>query len=158
MKIVEGLLDARGLKCAIVASRFNQALVDELIKGAQDALKRHGAQDDEQHLVWVPGAWEIPVVAKRLAQTGRFDALICVGCLIKGSTRHFEYIAGPTAGSLAHIGLETGVPITMGILTTESLQQAQERANGPTGNVGFSAAVAAIETAQVLRQIAQELK
>jgi len=153
-KILQGNLNAQGLKIAIVASRFNQMIVDKLVDGALHALTQHGAHHEQQTILWVPGAWEIPVAAQRCAKSRQFDAIICVGALIKGSTYHFEYVASEACKGIAAIALETGVPVTMGILTTNSLTQAIERSGATMGNIGYNAAMAAIETTNLLRQIA----
>lgn len=150
---LNGSLNASNLKFAIIASRFNQFIVEKLANGALDALTKHGATRSDQALLWVPGAWEIPVVTKKAARSGQFDAIICVGALIKGSTYHFDYVANETCKGIAQIALETGVPVTMGILTTDTLEQAIERSGATMGNSGFNAAAAAIETINLLRQL-----
>jgi 6,7-dimethyl-8-ribityllumazine synthase len=152
-KIISASLDASGLKFAIVASRFNQFLVERLVEGAQDALVRHGAKINDLTIVWVPGAWEIPVVTQRIARQRQFNGIVCVGVLIKGSTYHFDMIANEACNGIGQIALENGIPIAMGILTTDSLTQAIERSGTTMGNQGYSAAMAAIEVANIFRQI-----
>jgi 6,7-dimethyl-8-ribityllumazine synthase len=144
-RIFEGRFDARGRKVAIVASRFNDFFTKELLAGAQDCLRRHGVPDDDVDVAWVPGSFEIPLVAKRLASSGRFGAVICVGCLIQGDTPHFQYIAAEVSKGIAQASLETGVPIVFGVITAETLDQAMERAGTKAGNKGFDAAATALE-------------
>lgn len=152
MKVHEGGLDASGLRIAIVASRFNEVVVRTLVDGAVDCLRRHGAADDDIELAWVPGAWEIPVVCRRLADGGRFDAVVALGAVVRGQTAHFEYVAGQAA-EVGRIGAETGVPVAFGVLTTETFEQAVDRAGGKLGNKGWEAALAAIETARLLADL-----
>ena len=152
MKVHEGGLDATGLRVAIVASRFNEVVVRPLVDGAVDCLRRHGAGDDDIELAWVPGAWEIPVVCRRLAASGRFDAVVTLGAVVRGQTAHFEYVAGQAA-EVGRIAAETGVPIAFGVLTTETFEQAVDRAGGKLGNKGWEAALAAIETARLLADL-----
>jgi 6,7-dimethyl-8-ribityllumazine synthase len=152
-KKLEGQLDALGMKFALVASRFNEFLVDKLIAGAQDCLLRHGAEDDDLHLLRAPGSFELPFVAKLAAETGSFDAIICLGAVIRGSTPHFEYIAAETAKGIAQVGMSTGVPTVFGVLTTDSLEQAIERAGSKGGNKGWDAALSAIELVDLGRRI-----
>ena len=148
-KIVEGRLDARGLRFAIVVSRFNDFISDRLLGGALDALLRNGALESDIQVVKVPGAWEIPLTSKRLAQQKAHDAIICLGAVIRGSTPHFEYVSAEVSKGIAAVSLECGVPITFGVLTTDSLEQAIERAGTKAGNKGFDAALAAIEMASL---------
>lgn len=145
MQTYEGALDGRRLRIAIVASRFNETISRRLVDGALHALKQHGVADDDVSLSWVPGAFEIPVVAQRLASSGEVDAVVAIGAVIRGETAHFEYVAGPAATGVASASLETGVPISFGVLTTETSEQAAERAGGKMGNKGYEAAVTAIE-------------
>lgn len=152
-RVLEGVLAAKGLSFGIVASRFNEFITARLLEGALDALRRHGAEEDRITIARVPGAYEIPLVAKRMAAGGGYDAVICLGTVIRGATPHFDYIAGEVAKGVAMAGLETGVPIAFGVLTTDSIEQAVERAGTKAGNKGFDAAVAAIEMARLLRQI-----
>ena len=153
MKTHEGTLIVSDARIAIVLSRFNSLIGDRLLEGALDTLKRHGVTDDDISLVRVPGAFEIPLAASVLAKTGRYDAVICLGAVIRGSTAHFDYVAGPLASGLASIAVDTGVPILFGVLTTDTIEQALERAGTKAGNKGAEAALVAVEMAQVLRQI-----
>jgi len=153
LKTVEGKLLAQNLKFAIVAGRFNEFITGKLIGGALDALKRHGADENDIELVWVPGAYEIPLIAKKVTEQGRFDAVICLGAVIRGSTPHFDYVSSEVTKGIAHVGLETGVPIVFGVLTTDTIEQAIERAGTKAGNKGFDAAMTAIETANLLKQL-----
>ena len=152
-KVLEGHLNASGLKTAIIASRFNHLFVEKLVKGAMDGLVRHGATAQDQTIVWVPGGWEMPIATERAAQTRRFDAIICVGAVIRGGTPHFDFVAGEMIKGIAQVQLKHNIPLTMGILTTDNLEQAIERCGTKMGNKGFEAAVAAIETVQVLRAL-----
>jgi 6,7-dimethyl-8-ribityllumazine synthase len=147
----EGTFDATGLRFAIVVSRFNELVTRQLLEGARDCLRRHGADEDRLAVAWVPGAWEIPLVAQRLARSGSFDAVICLGAVIRGATAHFDYVAGQAAAGVARAALDTDVPITFGILTTDTVDQALERAGLKAGNKGFDAALAAIEMATLGR-------
>jgi 6,7-dimethyl-8-ribityllumazine synthase len=152
-KIIEGELLARDLRFAIVAARFNDFVVDPLIRGALDALRRHGVADKQIDIVRVPGAFDIPVVARKLALAQRYDALIALGCVIRGQTPHFDYVAGECAGGIARIALESGVPIAFGVLTTDTAEQAVDRAGGKAGNKGADAALVALEMANLLRRL-----
>jgi len=138
---------------AIVASRFNQFIVDELVAGAADAMKRHGIPEDHQLLVWVPGAYELPLAADRLAATGQFDAIVALGAVIRGGTPHFDFVAGECASGLSRVALNRGLPVTFGVLTTDSVEQALERAGTGEGNKGFDVAMTAIEMVETLRKI-----
>jgi len=151
--VIEGKLEARGLKFAIVVSRFNDFICDRLLGGALDALLRNGASESDLEVVKVPGAWEIPLISKKLAERQRYDAIICLGTVIRGSTPHFEYVSAEVSKGVATVGLEHGVPITFGVLTTDSLEQAIERAGTKAGNKGFDAALAAIEMANLMRAL-----
>lgn len=150
-KKFEGQLVADGLKVGIVASRFNEFITNKLLEGAIDALKRHGVADDGIAVAWVPGAFEIPMVAQKMAETGNYDAVICVGAVIRGSTPHFDYVAAEVSKGVAQVGLKTGVPTIFGVITTENIEQAIERAGTKSGNKGFEAAEAAIEMANLLK-------
>ncbi|MDR7601915.1 MAG: 6,7-dimethyl-8-ribityllumazine synthase [Armatimonadota bacterium] len=145
----EGHLDGRGLRVGVVVSRFNEAITRVLLEGALDTLRRHGAE--EVDVAWVPGAFEIPLVALRLAQSGRYHAVICLGTVIRGATPHFEYVAGQSAAGVAQAALSTGVPVIYGILTADTLEQALERAGTKGGNRGRDAALAALEMANLLK-------
>jgi len=151
--VYEGRLTAEGLRCAIVVSRFNELITRQLLRGAQDALTRHGAAPDAVDVVWVPGAFEVPVVARALAANGRYDAVICLGALIRGATPHFDTLDGAVTSAIQSIAADTGVPCVFGVLTTDSVEHALERAGSKAVNKGYDAAVAAVETASVLRQI-----
>lgn len=151
MRTVEGKLSGEGLKFALVVSRFNSFITERLLEGALDCLRRQGVADDNLMLVRVPGAWEIPVVVKRLAKNKAYDGVICLGAVIRGSTPHFDYVAAEVSKGIAQISLETGVPISFGILTTDTIEQAIERAGSKAGNKGFAAAAAAIEMVNLLK-------
>lgn len=151
---LEGKLNAQGLRFAIVVSRFNEFITGKLLSGAIDSLIRHGAEESNITVAWVPGTFEIPIVAQKLAASQRFDAVVCLGALIRGATPHFDYLAGEVTKGIAHVGLQTGVPTIFGVLTTESIEQAVERAGTKSGNKGFDAATTAIEMADLLRQLA----
>ena len=153
-KKFEGQLVADGLKIGIVASRFNEFITNKLLEGAIDALKRHGVADDGIAVAWVPGAFEIPMVAKKMAESGSYDAVICVGAVIRGSTPHFDSVAAEVSKGVAQVGLQTGVPTIFGVITTDNIEQAIERAGTKSGNKGFEAAEAAIEMANLLRALA----
>jgi 6,7-dimethyl-8-ribityllumazine synthase len=153
IKTVEGQLDAKGLKVAILASRFNDFIVDKLVGGAVDALTRHGASREDLTIVRIPGAFEMPLVAQKLAKSGKFDGLVCVGAVIRGATPHFDFVAGECAKGLAMVSLEHGIPLGFGVLTTDSLEQAIERSGSKAGNKGVDAAMAMLETARVLAQL-----
>jgi len=147
---IEGNLSAEGSSFGIVASRFNDFVVKALLEGAIEAIRRHGGDAGSVDVVWVPGSFEIPVVARELALSGRYDALVCLGAVIRGATAHFDYVAGGVAGGISRVSLETGVPVIFGVITTESIEQAIERAGTKMGNKGFEAAVSAMEMADVM--------
>ena len=149
-KTIEGKLTAQGLKFGIVVSRFNEFINAKLLGGAMDALIRHGAADDDIEVVWVPGAYEIPLIAQKMANSKKYDAIICLGTVIRGSTTHYDYVCNEVAKGVAHVGLNTGVPTMFGVVTTE---KAIERAGTKAGNKGFDAAVGAIEMANLLKEI-----
>ena len=152
-KTIEGALDAKGLSFAVVVSRFNDFIGARLLEGCLDALTRHGADDKKITVVRVPGSFEIPLAAKKLAASKKYHAVIALGAVIRGGTPHFDYVAAEASKGIAHVMLETGVPVAFGILTTDSLEQALERAGAKSGNKGYAAAVSAIEMARVLAQI-----
>ncbi|AFG37396.1 6,7-dimethyl-8-ribityllumazine synthase [Spirochaeta africana] len=152
---IAGALNAAGMRTAIVAGRFNSLVSEQLISGALDCLTRHGAAAEEQTVIRVPGAFEIPFTAKQLAQKGGFDAIICVGAVIRGSTPHFDFVANEAAKGIAQAGLQTGVPIIFGVITTNDIEQALERAGTKAGNKGWDAALSAIEMADLTRRIAE---
>ncbi len=148
-----GSLDAAGLRIGIVAARFNEAVVDRLVSGAIDAVTRHGGSADEITVVWVPGAFEVPLALKTLAASGSVDALVALGCVVRGATPHFDYVAGQCAAGASQVALDSGVPVGFGVLTTDTWDQAVERAGGKLGNKGAEAAATAIEMARVLKAL-----
>ncbi len=149
----EGNLTGQGLKIGIVVGRFNSFITGKLLEGAQDALKRHGVDTNDVDLAWVPGAFEIPLVAKRMAQKGNYDAVVCLGTVIRGATPHFDYVAGEAAKGVAQTSLSTGIPVIFGVLTTDTIEQAIERAGTKAGNKGFESAVCAIEMANLMKAL-----
>ncbi len=153
MRIHQGTIQGAGLRVGVVAARFNETVVNALVAGALDIARRAGIDDDAIELAWVPGAFEIPVVAQALARSGRVDAVVCLGAVIRGDTPHFDYVAGGAATGVAKVGLETGVPVLFGVLTTDSAEQAEARAGGKAGNKGADVMLAAIETVRVLRSL-----
>lgn len=150
---IEGNLDAKGLKFGIVVSRFNSFICERLLEGALDAIIRHGGSDADISVARVPGAYEIPLAAQKLAASRKYDAVICLGAVIRGSTPHFDYVAAEVSKGVASVSLETGLPIAFGVLTTDTIEQAVERAGTKAGNKGFEAAVTAIETANLLKAL-----
>jgi 6,7-dimethyl-8-ribityllumazine synthase len=152
-KVIEGELLSRDLRFVVVAARFNEFVVEPLLRGALDALKRHGVLEKQIEIVKVPGAFEMPVVVKKLAQSQRYDAIITLGAVIRGQTPHFDYVAGECAGGIGRIALETGVPVAFGVLTTDTVEQAVDRAGGKAGNKGADCALVAIEMANLLRRL-----
>jgi 6,7-dimethyl-8-ribityllumazine synthase len=152
MKTYEGSYDGAGLRIAVVAARFNDTVVERLVAGALDCLRRHGVAEDDLELAWVPGSWELPVTVRRLADTGRFDAIVTLGAVVRGQTAHFDYVAGQAA-AVGGISADTGIPVTFGVLTTETFDQAVDRSGGKLGNKGWEAALAAIETARLLADL-----
>lgn len=153
MNEIHGRLRGDGRRFALVVSRFNDFVTRSLLAGARDCLVRHGAADDAIAVVWVPGAWEIPVALRRLARGGRFDALIALGAVIRGGTPHFDYVAGEVAKGVAAVGMQSEIPVVFGVLTTDSIEQAIERAGTKAGNKGWEAALAALEMTDVLAQL-----
>ena len=154
-KVYEGHLISEGLKYGIVVGRFNEFISSKLLGGALDALKRHGAEDDEVEVAWVPGAFEIPLIAQKMAESGKYDAVITLGAVIRGSTPHFDYVCNEVAKGVAAINLKTGVPTIFGVLTADSIEQAIERAGTKAGNKGWEAAVTAIEMANLTKAAAR---
>jgi len=152
VKIIEGKLDAKGLKVAIVVSRFNELVSKGLVDGAIDCLKRHNASEDAIDVAWVPGVFEIPLIAKTLTKK-KYDAVICLGAVIRGSTPHFDFVAAEAAKGIAQVSLDTEVPVVFGVLTTDNIEQALERAGTKLGNKGFSAALSAIELVNLKKEI-----
>ncbi len=149
----EGTLLGKGLKIGVVVSRFNEFITSKLLSGAQDALTRHGVAEADVDVAWVPGAFEIPLVAQRLAASKKYNAVICLGTVIRGATPHFDYIASEVSKGIARVGLDTGVPVVFGVITADTLEQAIERAGTKSGNKGFDAATTAIEMANLLRNV-----
>ena len=152
-RVLEGTLSAKGLKVAILVSRFNDFICQRLLGGAMDALTRLGAKEDDITVVKVPGSFEIPLAAKRLAESKKYDAVVCIGAVIRGATPHFDYVAAEVSKGIAQVSLETGVPVTFGVLTTDTLEQAIERAGSKAGNKGFEAAMAAVEMADLMGKL-----
>ena len=153
MNIIEGKLLAEGQKIAIVAGRFNEIITNKLLGGAIDAFKRHGGDENNIDLAWVPGSFEIPLVAKKMAESKKYDAVICLGAVIRGATAHFEMVANETTKGIAAASLQTGVPVIFGVLTTDNIEQAIERAGSKAGNKGFEAVTTAIEMINLMKQI-----
>ena len=152
-RTLEGDLNGQGLAIAIVVARFNGIVTGYLLDGAREALRRHGVADDEVDVAWVPGSFEIPLVAKRLGETGRYAAVICIGAVIRGETDHYDHVAGSVTSGIARVGLDTGVPTIFGVLTTDTVEQALNRSGLKAGNNGYDAAVAAIEMATLLTKV-----
>lgn len=153
LRTLEGDLLARDLRFAIVATRFNELVVDRLVDGVVDALLRHGASEKNLELVRVPGAYEMPLVVRKLAQSRRYDAIVALGAVVRGQTAHFDFVAGECSSGVARVALETGVPVGFGVLTTETMEQALDRAGGKAGNKGAEAALAALEMANLLKRL-----
>ncbi len=153
IKIYEGNLIAEGLKLGIITGRFNEFISSKLLSGAIDAIARHGGKAENIEAAWVPGAFEIPLAAQKMAASQKFDAVICLGAVIRGSTSHFDYVAGEVAKGVAKVSLDTGIPVIFGVLTTDTIEQAIERAGTKAGNKGYDAAVTAIEMANLLKQL-----
>lgn len=153
MKTFEGHLIGSGLKVAIVVARFNEFITSKLLGGAEDALKRHGVEESDVTVAWVPGAFELPLVAKKLAESGKYDAVITLGTVIRGATTHYDYVCNEAAKGVSQASLTTGVPVIFGVLTTESIEQAVERAGTKAGNKGYEAAVTAIEMGNLLKAL-----
>ena len=153
MKVLEGNLVAEGLKIGIVAARFNEFIVSKLIGGAEDALKRHGVREDDIELAWVPGAFEIPLIAQKMAHSKKYDAVLCLGAVIKGATSHYDYVCAEVSKGIATVSLNSNIPVMFGVLTTDSIEQAIERAGTKAGNKGFDVAVSAIEMCNVIKTL-----
>lgn len=156
MREVRGEPGARGLRVAVVAARFNEVVVRRLVDGAVACLRKHGIAEEDLNLVWVPGAFELPLVARELAAAGAHDAIVCLGAVIRGETAHFDYVAGAAAEGIRRAALDTGVPVTFGVLTTDTLEQAMERAGGSHGNKGWDAAMAATEMASLMERLPKQ--
>ncbi|MBP7934163.1 MAG: 6,7-dimethyl-8-ribityllumazine synthase [Phycisphaerae bacterium] len=157
-RIIQGELLAKGQRFAIVVSRFNEFISSRLLGGATDALERHGCAGGDITVIWVPGAWEVPMTARKAAASGRFDAVICLGCVIRGETPHFDYVASEAAKGIAQVGLESGMPVVFGVLTADTLEQAINRAGAKAGNKGADAAMTAIEMVNVYAKLLPKKK
>jgi len=153
IQVMEGKVVAEGMKIAIVAARFNDFIVSKLVSGAVDGLVRHGMSEDEITLAWVPGAFEIPVLAEKMAKSGKYDAVICLGTVIRGATSHYDYVCSEVSKGIAHASMETGIPVMFGVVTTENIEQAVERAGTKAGNKGYDCALGAIEMVNLMRQV-----
>ncbi len=153
MKILEGKIDASGLKVAIIVSRFNEFITNKLLGGALDCLQRNNAKEEDITIIWVPGSFEIPPVAKKIAESEKYDSIICLGAVIRGATPHFDYVAAEVSKGVAQISLSSKMPVIFGVLTTDTIEQAIERAGTKSGNKGFDAALSAIEMANIYKQI-----
>lgn len=153
MQVFEGNLVAKKIRVGIVAARFNEFITSKLLSGALDGLKRHNVEDDDISVAWVPGAFEIPLVASKMAQSGKYDAVICLGAVIRGSTTHYDYVCSEVSKGIANVSLQTGVPVMFGVLTTENIEQAIERAGTKAGNKGYDCAVGAIEMVNLMQSI-----
>ncbi len=151
METIEGKLIGKGMKFGVVAARFNDFITSKLLEGAMDALIRHGAESDDVSVAWVPGSFEIPLAAQKMAASGKYDAVICLGAVIKGSTDHYDYVCAEVSKGVAQVGLNSGIPVLFGVLTTDNIEQAIERAGTKAGNKGFDVAVSAIEMVDLLR-------
>ena len=151
--IIEGYISGKGMKFGIVAARFNEFIVSKLVGGALDTLHRHETADSDIDVAWVPGAFEIPIVAKKMAESGKYDAVLCLGAVIRGSTTHYDYVCSEVSKGVAQVGLQTGVPTIFGVVTTENIEQAIERAGTKAGNKGADAAMAAMEMASLLGKL-----
>lgn len=152
-RVHEGKLNAQGKRFALVVSRFNDLVTTRLLDGALDCLQRHGAADEDIEVAWVPGAFELPIVAQKMAQTGRFDVVTCLGCIVRSDTPHFDYVAGESSKGIARVGLDTGVPITFGVITADTVDQAVQRAGVKSGNRGWDAGMNAVEMASLVAAI-----
>ncbi len=156
-RVIEGKLSAEGLKVGMVVARFNEFISSKLLSGAMDALIRHGAKDQDVTVAWVPGAFEIPLIAKKMARSGKFDCVICLGCIIRGATPHFDFVAAEASKGIALVSLEADCPVAFGVLTTDSIEQAIERAGTKAGNKGWEAALAAMEMVNLAKALEQDV-
>ncbi len=156
MRVLEGNLVGTGMKVGIIAARFNELIVSKLVAGAEDGLRRHGVDSDDIHLAWVPGAFEIPFMAQKMARSGNYDAIICVGAVIRGATSHYDYVCAEVSKGIAQVSLQEGIPVMFGVLTTDTIEQAIERAGTKAGNKGYDCAEAAIEMVQLSRRMKDE--
>ena len=152
MKVYEGKVRGQKIKVGLVAARFNEFIVSKLVSGAVDGLVRHGVEDDDISLAWVPGAFEIPVVAQKMAESGKYDAVICLGAVIRGATSHYDYVCNEVSKGVAQVGLKTGIPVLFGVVTTENIEQAIERAGTKSGNKGYDCALSAIEMVNLMKE------
>lgn len=153
MRILEGNVVAEGIKIGIVAARFNEFIVSKLVGGAQDACVRHGVKDEDIDLAWVPGAFEIPLVAQKMAASGKYDAVICLGAVIRGATSHYDYVCNEVSKGVATVGLNSGIPVLFGVVTTENIEQAIERAGTKAGNKGYDCALSALEMVNLIKNL-----
>ena len=153
MKTLEGKLVAKGMRVGIVAARFNEFITSKLLSGTLDGLVRHDVQEEDIHVAWVPGAFEIPLIASKMAGSGKYDAVICLGAVIRGSTSHYDYVCNEVSKGIAAVGLDSGIPVLFGVLTTENIEQAIERAGTKAGNKGYDCALSAIEMVNLIREI-----
>lgn len=153
VQLLEGQLLAEGLKIGIIAARFNEFITSKLLGGAMDAIVRHGGKKEDVTVAWVPGAFEIPLAAQKMAASKKYDAIICLGAVIRGSTSHYDYVCAEVSKGIAHVSLDSGIPVMFGVLTTDTIEQAIERAGTKAGNKGFDCAVGAIEMADLLRKM-----
>lgn|SRR3712207_1909134 len=151
MRVLEGSLVAKEARIGIVAGRFNEFITSKLIAGAVDALKRHDVNEDQIDLAWVPGAFEIPLIAQKMAKSGKYDAVLCLGAVIRGNTSHYDYVCAEVSKGIAHVSLDTGIPVMFGVVTTENIEQAIERAGTKAGNKGYDVAVGAIEMINLIK-------
>lgn len=151
--VLAGNVIGQGMKIGIVAARFNELIVSKLLSGAVDGLVRHGVEEDDITAAWVPGAFEIPLMAEKMAQSGKYDAIICVGAVIRGSTSHYDYVCNEVSKGIAQVGLKSGIPVLFGVVTTENIEQAIERAGTKAGNKGYDCALSAIEMVNLMRQM-----
>lgn len=151
--VLEGNVIGQGMKIGIVAARFNEFIVSKLLSGAVDGLVRHGVEEDNITAAWVPGAFEIPLMAEKMAQSGKYDAIICVGAVIRGATSHYDYVCNEVSKGIAQVGLKSGIPVLFGVVTTENIEQAIERAGTKAGNKGYDCALSAIEMVNLMRQM-----
>lgn len=151
--VLEGKVIGQGMKIGIVAARFNEFIVSKLLSGAVDGLVRHGVEEDDITAAWVPGAFEIPLMAEKMAQSGKYDAIICVGAVIRGATSHYDYVCNEVSKGIAQVGLKSGIPVLFGVVTTENIEQAIERAGTKAGNKGYDCALSAIEMVNLMRQM-----
>ena len=153
MKTIEGIYCGKEIKIGIVASRFNEFITSKLVGGAEDCLKRHGVSDDDITLAWVPGAYEIPLIAKKMSKSGKYDAVICLGAVIRGATSHYDYVCNEVSKGIAQVSLNTGIPVMFGIVTTENIEQAIERAGTKAGNKGYDCAMSALEMINLIKEL-----